>query len=70
MAIFSPAISAAFAIGLAAIGSGIAIGRVGAASAGAIAENPEIVGITIIYVAFAEAVSIYGLLIALLILFT
>lgn len=70
MAIFSPAVSAALAIGLAAIGSGYAIGKAGSASAGAIAENPDIGGLTIIYVAFAEAVAIYGLLVGLLILFT
>jgi len=57
------------AIAVPALVAAWAISRVGVASAGAIAENPEVSGITIIYVAFAEALAIYGLLISLLLLF-
>ncbi|OKY78111.1 MAG: Archaeal/vacuolar-type H+-ATPase subunit K [Candidatus Methanohalarchaeum thermophilum] len=69
MPIFSPQFAAALAIGIATIASAYGIAKAGSASAGAIAENPDVGGITIIYVAFAEALGIYGLLVALLILF-
>lgn len=61
-------VGAGLAVGLAGVGAGIGIGTAGAASIGAIAEKPEMFGKTMIYVAFAEAVAIYGLLIALMIL--
>jgi len=61
-------IGAGLAIGLAGLGAGVGIGTVGAASVGAITEKPEIFGRTILYIAFAEAVAIYGLLVALMIL--
>ncbi|HIE34433.1 MAG TPA: hypothetical protein EYP86_04780 [Candidatus Altiarchaeales archaeon] len=62
-------LGASIAIGLAALGGGIGVGLAGAASAGAIAERPEAFGRTVVYVAFAEACAIYGLLIAILIVF-
>ena len=62
-------IGASLAIGLAGIGAGIGIAAAGSASIGAIAEKPEMFGKTMIYVAFAEAVAIYGLLISLILLF-
>jgi len=61
-------IGAGIAVGLATLGGGYAVASVGAASAGAIAEKPETFGKTVVYVAFAEACAIYGLLIALMIL--
>lgn len=63
------AVAAALAIGLSAMGAGYGIGVTGAASAGAVAEKPEIFGKVLIFVAFAEAIAIYGLLIAFMILF-
>lgn len=63
------AVAAAIAIGLPAMGAGYAIGVAGAASVGAIAEKPETFGKVLIFVAFAEAIAIYGLLIAFMILF-
>ncbi|RZN60553.1 ATP synthase subunit C [Methanonatronarchaeum sp. AMET6-2] len=62
-------LAAMLAIAIPAFAAAWAISRVGTASAGAIAENPEVSGITIIYVAFAEALAIYGLLISLLLVF-
>jgi len=62
-------IGAAISIGLAGIGAGIAIAAAGSASIGAIAEKPELFGKTMIYVAFAEAIAIYGLLVSLILLF-
>ena len=65
--------SSAFAIAIGSIGPSIAIGIIGAAALMAMARNPEIAGkiqITmIIAIAFAEAVAIYALAIALLIKF-
>jgi len=59
-------LGAALAVGLAGLGAGFAISKVGVASAGAIVEKPELFGSTILYVAFAEAIAIYGLLVALM----
>ncbi len=61
------AISAALAIGLSALATGLAQSRIGAAMAGAIAERPELVGISIILVAIPETMVILGLVIAFMI---
>ena len=62
------AIGAALATGLAAIGAGIAVGIAGAAAIGAIAEKPETLGRTLIFVGLAEGIAIYGLIISFMIL--
>lgn len=54
--------------GLATIGAGIAVGPVGAASLGVIAEKPEIFGRTLIYLGLAEGIAIYGLVVTILLL--
>lgn len=61
------AISAAIAIGLSALATGLAQSRIGAAMAGAIAERPELVGSAIIMVAIPETMVILGLVIAFMI---
>jgi len=61
------ALSAAIAIGLAALATGMAQSRIGAAMAGAIAERPELVGTAIIMVAIPETMVILGLVIAFVI---
>jgi V/A-type H+/Na+-transporting ATPase subunit K len=61
-------LGAAIATGLAAIGSGIAVGIAGAAAIGAIAEKPELLGRTLIFVGLAEGIVIYGLIVSFLIL--
>lgn len=61
-------VAAAFATGVATVGAGIAVGSVGSAAMGAVAERPEIMGKSLIYVALAEGIAIYGLLISILIL--
>jgi V/A-type H+-transporting ATPase subunit K len=63
-----PELSAAIAMSLSAIGAGYAIAATGAAAAGATAEKPEVFGKVMIFVALAEAVAIYGLVVALMIL--
>lgn len=62
------AIGAALATGLAAIGAGIAVGIAGAAAIGTIAEKPETLGRTLIFVGLAEGIAIYGLIISFMIL--
>lgn len=61
-------VSAAAAVAISAIAGAIGIAVAGSAAAGAIAEKPEVFGKVIIIVAFAEAVAVYGLLVALIIL--
>ncbi|MCL4338933.1 ATP synthase F0 subunit C [Patescibacteria group bacterium] len=67
-------IATALAIGLGAIGPGIGIGLLGAGALEAIGRNPEaeskIRTNMILVVAFAEAVAIYALVVALIIKFT
>lgn len=58
----------ALAIGLSAIGAGLGIGMIGARAMEAIGRNPEATGKVLVPMliasAFAEAVAIYGLVIA------
>ncbi len=65
--------SSSFAIGIGSIGPAIAIGLIGAASVLAMARNPEIadkIQITmIVAIAFAEAIAIYALVVALILKF-
>ncbi|MCB0116319.1 MAG: ATP synthase F0 subunit C [Caldilineaceae bacterium] len=66
-------LGAALAIGLGAIGPGIGVGMIGAKAVEAMGRNPEAAGTVqtnmILAIAFAEAVAIYALVIALLIKF-
>lgn len=66
-------IAAAFAIGIGALGPGIAIGLIGAKAVEAIGRNPEsaskVQTMAILAIAFAEAVAIYALVIALIVKF-
>lgn len=61
-------IAAAVAFGLGALGADLAIGNVGAAAMGAVAEKPEIAGQALIFVALAEGLVIFGFITALMIL--
>jgi V/A-type H+-transporting ATPase subunit K len=54
--------------GLAAIGAGVAVGPVGAASLAIISEKPEMFGRTLIYLGLAEGIAIYGLVVTILLL--
>src|SRR5262245_16136091 len=60
------ALAAAIAVGLSALASGIAQGRIGAAGAGALAEKPEVVGSIIILEAIPETMIILGFVVAVL----
>ncbi|MCC7448705.1 MAG: ATPase [Anaerolineae bacterium] len=62
------AIGAGLAIGLAAIGTGFAQSRIGAAGAGVIAEKPELLGSIVLLVAIPETMVILGFAVAAMIL--
>ena len=62
--------AAAIAVGLGSIGAGIAVAMVGSAAMGTVAERPELMGRSLIYVGLAEGIAIYGMVIAILILVT
>ena len=61
-------VGAAVAFGFGAVGAGAAIGRVGSAAMGAIAEKPSIAGQELIFVALAEGIVVFGFITALMIL--
>ena len=54
-------IGAGIAAGLASCGAGIGLGTASAAAIGAIAEKPEMLGRTLLFVVLIEAIAIYGL---------
>lgn len=61
-------IAAALSTGLAAIGAGIAVAISSSAALGAISENSDLLGKTLIFVGLSEGIAIYGLIISILIL--
>ncbi len=61
-------ISAALSTGLAALGAGYAVARVGSAAIGAVAEKPDLFGRVLVLVGLAEGIAIYGLIVSILIL--
>ncbi len=60
-------IAAALATGLSGIGAGLALAAGAPAAIGATSEDPKAFGKAIIFVALGEAVALYGLIVALLI---
>ena len=60
--------AAAISAGLAALGAGYAVARVGSAAVGAIAEKPDLFGRVLVLVGLAEGIAIYGLIVSILIL--
>lgn len=61
-------LAAALATSASAIGAGLAVASAAPAAIGAISENSENFGKAMIFVALAEGVAIYGLLISILII--
>ncbi|HJN57520.1 MAG TPA: ATP synthase subunit C [Nitrososphaerales archaeon] len=61
-------LSAALAFSAAAIGAGLAVGKAGSAGLAASAEKPELKTTAIIITALGEAIAIYGIVVAILIL--
>lgn len=62
-------LGAALSTGLACVGAGIAVSSSASAALGAISEDSQIMGKSLIFVALAEGIALYGLIISLLILF-
>lgn len=62
------AIGAALATGISGIGGGIAVASAASAAIGAMSENEKIMGKTLIFVALAEGIALYGLVIAIMII--
>ncbi|MFC1539269.1 ATPase [Candidatus Latescibacterota bacterium] len=61
-------IAASLAVGLCAIATSIAQGRIGAAGMGAIVEKPETTGVVIIMLAIPETMVILGFVVAAMII--
>jgi len=61
-------VAAAISTGLAALGAGFAVAKVGAAAIGALAEKPELFGRLLIFIGLAEGIAIYGLIVSILVL--
>lgn len=61
-------IAAALATGMSTIGAGIAVASASSAALGALSEDSSVMGKALIFVALAEGVALYGLLISFMIL--
>lgn len=61
-------IAAALATGMSTIGAGIAVASASSAALGALSEDSSIMGKALIFVALAEGVALYGMLISFMIL--
>ena len=62
------AIAAAIVGALAIVGAGYAVGRVGSAALGAMAERPELFVRALVFVALAEGLAVVGFALAIVIL--
>ena len=60
--------AAALATGVSSIGAAYAVGHVGAAAMGTLAEKPELFGRLLVFIGLAEGIAIYGLIVSILIL--
>jgi ATP synthase subunit C. len=63
------ALGAALAVGLTGIASGIAEMTIGSAAVGATAENRDVFGLVLLLTVIPETIVIFGLVVALLLLF-
>jgi V/A-type H+-transporting ATPase subunit K len=63
------AIGAGLAVGLTGLGTGVAEMAIGSAAVGATAENKEIFGLALLFTVIPETIVIFGLVVALLLLF-
>ena len=61
-------IAAALSTGMSCIGAGIAVASAASAALGALSEDSSIMGKALIFVALAESIALYGLLISFSIL--
>ena len=60
--------AAALSTGLSCIGAGVAVASAASAAIGALSEDSSIMGKALIFVALAESIALYGLLISFSIL--
>lgn len=58
-------IGAALSTGLSCVGAGIAVGSAASSAIGATSENPKMLAKSLIFVALAEGIALYGMLISL-----
>ncbi|CCJ35089.1 V-type H+-transporting ATPase subunit K [Methanoculleus bourgensis MS2] len=63
------ALGAGLAVGLTGIGSGLAEMTIGSAAVGATAENRDMFGLALLLTVIPETIVIFGLVVALLLLF-
>ena len=61
-------LAAAFSVGVSILGAGYAVGRIGSAAMGAIAEKPELLPRAILFVALGEGLAILGFAFAMMLL--
>ena len=61
-------LGAGLVTGLSCVGTGIAVGSAASAAIGAISENEGIMGKALVFVAMAEGIAIYGLLVSFMLL--
>ena len=61
-------LGAGFAIGLAGLGAGIGMGIVSSASLAAMVDKPELFSRAILFIVLIEAIAIYGLVVAFMLL--
>ena len=61
-------LAAALAVGIACIGSGIAVANSASAALGALSEDPTVFGKSLVFVGMSEGIALYGLIIAFMIL--
>lgn len=61
-------IAAALVTGLSTVGAGIAVASAASAAIGAVSEDPKSMGKSLIFVALAEGIALYGLLVSFTIL--
>ena len=61
-------IGAALAVGIACLGSGIAVANSASAALGALSENDSLFGKSLVFVGLSEGIALYGLIIAFMIL--
>ncbi|MBP1755787.1 MAG: synthase subunit, partial [Firmicutes bacterium] len=61
-------IAAALSTGLSCIGGGVAVASAASAALGAISEDASIMGKSLIFVALAEGIALYGLIVSFTIL--
>ncbi len=61
-------LAAALSVGIAGVGSGIAVAAAAPAAIGALTEDEKTFGKSIVFVALSEGMALYGMLISILIL--